>query len=46
MESWQFVISEHFGLLLALLGAQTVEIDDHDDQDAGDDALPKRVYVQ
>lgn len=29
----------------ALLGAQAVEIDDHDDQDTGDDALPKRVNI-
>jgi hypothetical protein len=31
---------------LPLLGTQAVEIDDDDDQNAGDNSLPKRVYVE
>ena len=30
----------------ALLSAQPVKIDDNDDEDTGDNALPKRVHVQ
>jgi hypothetical protein len=32
--------------ILALLGAQPVEIDNNDNEDAGDNALPKRIHVQ
>src|SRR5262245_60070422 len=31
---------------LTFLGAQTVEVDDDDDQDAGDDPLPKGIHVE
>jgi hypothetical protein len=31
---------------LALLGTQAVEVDDDDDQGAGDNSLPEGIYVK
>lgn len=31
---------------LAFFPAQTVEIDDHDNEDTGDDSLPEGIHVQ